>query len=98
MLRAAALGFVIAASAGCAASAGPRRVIVMDDITVGPSRQAIFIGDYDRALVSIAAVTEKELGLPRLHASLHCFPIARRSARSWNRRARRRPSRATRPP
>jgi len=46
----------------------------MDDIRVGPSRQAIFIGDYERALVSIAAVTERELGLPKLSASLHFFP------------------------
>jgi hypothetical protein len=61
-------------TAGCAASAGPPRVITMDDIRVGPSRQAIFIGDYERALVSIAAVTEKELGFPRLRASLHFCP------------------------
>lgn len=73
MLRVGAL-FLIAAAAGCTASAGPPRVITMDDIRVGPSRQAIFIGDYDRALVSIAAVTEKELGLPKLRASLHFFP------------------------
>lgn len=46
----------------------------MDDIPVGPSRQAIFIGDYNRALVSIAAVTERDLGLPKLKASLHFFP------------------------
>ncbi|MBI2189508.1 MAG: hypothetical protein HYU37_20620 [Acidobacteria bacterium] len=61
-------------AAGCAASAGPPRVIAMDDIRVGPSRQAIFIGDYERALVSIAAVTERDLHLPRLRASLHFFP------------------------
>lgn len=61
-------------AAGCAASAGTPRVIAIDDIRVGPSRQAIFIGDYDRALVSIAAVTEHELGLPKLKASLHFFP------------------------
>lgn len=77
MLRVLALAawlLLTVAAAGCAASAGPPRVISMDDIRVGPSRQAIFIGDYDRALVSIAAVTEKELGLPRLRASLHFFP------------------------
>ena len=69
-------GLLIAAlaGAGCAASSGQPRVIAIDDIRVGPSRQAIFIGDYDRALVSIAAVTERELGLPRLRASLHFFP------------------------
>lgn len=65
---------VALATAGCAASSGPPRVIAIDDIRVAPSRQAIFIGDYDRALVSIAAVTERELGLPKLKASLHFFP------------------------
>lgn len=49
-------------------------MIALDDITLDPSRQAIFIGDYDRALVSIAAVTERDLGLPKLRASLHFFP------------------------
>jgi hypothetical protein len=61
-------------AAGCAASSGQPRVIAIDDVRVGPSRQAIFIGDYDRALVSIAAVTEKDLGLPKLKASIHFFP------------------------
>lgn len=61
-------------AAGCVASSAQPRVIAIDDIRVGPSRQAIFIGDYDRALVSIAAVTEKDLGLPKLKASLHFFP------------------------
>jgi len=78
MLRAAAASLAwlpaALAAAGCAASAGSPRVIAIDDIRVGPSRQAIFIGDYDRALVSIAAVTERELGLPKLRASLHFFP------------------------
>jgi len=74
MPRVAALILLVLAAAGCAASAGTPRVIAIDDIRVGPSRQAIFIGDYDRALVSIAAVTEKELGLPKLRASLHFFP------------------------
>jgi hypothetical protein len=69
-------GWAVAAfvAAGCAASSGQPRVIAVDDVRVGPSRQAIFIGDYDRALVSIAAVTEKDLGLPKLKASLHFFP------------------------
>lgn len=65
---------VALAAVGCAASSGQPRVIAIDDIRVGPSRQAIFIGDYDRAFVSIAAVTEHELGLPKLKASLHFFP------------------------
>ncbi|MBI3047280.1 MAG: hypothetical protein HYY76_03120 [Acidobacteria bacterium] len=65
---------VALAAAGCATAPREPRVIAMDDIRVGPSRQAIFIGDYDRALVSIAAVAERELGLPRLRASLRFFP------------------------
>ena len=61
-------------AAGCAASSAQPRTIAIDDVRVAPSRQAIFIGDYDRALVSIAAVTERDLGLPALKASLHFFP------------------------
>jgi hypothetical protein len=74
MPRLAALLVLVLAAAGCATSARTPRVIAMDDIRVGPSRQAIFIGDYDRALVSIAAITERDLGLPTLRASLHFFP------------------------
>jgi len=70
----AALAFVVLVEAACAGSAARPRVIAIDDVRVAPSRQAIFIGDYDRALVSIAAVTERELGLPKLRASLHFFP------------------------
>jgi hypothetical protein len=67
----------------------------MDDIRVGPSRQAIFIGDYDRALVSIAAVTEKDLGLPKLGPRCTSSQIGTHFAPSSRRRAPRPRSRAT---
>jgi hypothetical protein len=59
-------------AAGCAAArADPPRAIVLEDIRERPSARAEFVDDYEGAMASIAAITEKDLGLPKLQGVLH---------------------------
>jgi hypothetical protein len=60
--------------AGCAARADPPRTIVLEDIRERPVRQAMFVDDYESAVVSIAAIAERDLGLPKLQGVLHLVP------------------------
>ena len=59
---------------GCAARVDPPRAIVLEDINARTQSRAEFIDDYESALVSIAAITEKDLGLPKLQGVLHLVP------------------------
>ena len=58
-------------TAACAARVDPPRAIVLEDIRARPEPRAEFVDDYESALISIAAITEKDLGLPRLQGTLH---------------------------
>jgi hypothetical protein len=58
-------------AAGCAARLEPPRAIVLEDIQARPEPRAEFVNDYEGAMASIAAITEKELGLPKLQGTLH---------------------------
>ena len=58
-------------SAGCAARLEPPRAIVLENIQARPEPRAEFVTDYEGAMASIAAITEKELGLPKLQGTLH---------------------------
>jgi hypothetical protein len=62
-------------AAGCAASRSePPRTIVLEDIRERPVRQAMFVDDYEGAVVSIAAIAERDLGLPKLRGVLQLLP------------------------
>jgi hypothetical protein len=56
---------------GCAARVDPPRAIVLEDIRARPESRAEFVNDYESAMISIAAITEKDLGLPKLQGVLH---------------------------
>jgi hypothetical protein len=71
------LAFLCAASltaTGCASASGQARTIVLEEIRVRAATQAAFVDSYERALVSIAAITQRDLGLPRLQGVLHLVP------------------------
>lgn len=56
----------------CAASlAAAQRSITIEAIDARPERRAEFVDDYEGAMASIAAITEKDLKLPRLQGTLH---------------------------
>lgn len=59
---------------GCATLPAQPRVIALDEIRGLPVARAAWITDYERALISIAAVTERDLGLPALRAVLRFYP------------------------
>jgi hypothetical protein len=59
------------AASGCAARVDPPRTITLETIQARPEPRAEFVDDYEVAMASIAAITEKELGLPRLQGTLH---------------------------
>lgn len=61
-------------TAACAARVDPPRAIVLDQIQARPASRAEFVHDYEGAMISIAAITERELGLPRLQGVLHLVP------------------------
>ncbi len=58
-------------TACCAARADPPRAIVLDTLSARPEPRAEFVNDYESAMASIAAITEKELRLPKLQGTLH---------------------------
>lgn len=58
----------------CAARVDPPRAIVLETISARPEPRAEFVDDYEGAMASIAAITEKELGLPKLQGTLHLVP------------------------
>ena len=47
---------------------------MLEDIRARPVRQATFVDDYEGALISIAAITERDLGLPKLQGVLELVP------------------------
>ena len=59
------------ATAACAARVDPPRAIVLEQIQTRPEPRAEFVNDYEGAMASIAAITEKELGLPKLQGTVH---------------------------
>ena len=61
-------------AAGCAARLDPPRTIALENIRARPVQQAAFVNDYESALVSIAAITERDLGLPKLQGVLQLVP------------------------
>jgi hypothetical protein len=76
-------------TAGCAARVDTPRAIVLEDISARTESRAEFIDDYESALISIAAITEKDLGLPKLRGVLRLVPdreafqIVRHFRRTW---------------
>ena len=62
------------ASASCAARVEQPRTIALEDIRARPEPRAEFVDDYEGALASIAAVVERDLGLPKLQGTLHLVP------------------------
>jgi hypothetical protein len=59
---------------GCATRTTHARDITLENIHASPAREASSIDNYDRALISIAAITEQDLGLPKLRGVLHLVP------------------------
>ena len=49
----------------------PQRTITLEAIESRPERRAEFVNDYEAAMASIAAITEKDLKLPKLQGTLH---------------------------
>jgi len=62
------------ASASCAARVEQPRTIAIQDIRARPEPRAEFVDDYEGALASIAAVVERDLGLPKLQGTVHLVP------------------------
>jgi hypothetical protein len=62
------------ASVSCAARVEHPRTIALQDIRARPEPRAEFVDDYEGALASIAAVVERDLGLPKLQGMLHLVP------------------------
>ena len=58
-------------TASCAARGAPPRAIVLEQIQARPEPRAEFVDAYESAMAAIAAITEKELGLPKLQGTLH---------------------------
>lgn len=58
-------------TASCAARVDPPRTIVLDQLQARPEPRAEFVDDYEGAMASIAAITEKELGLPKLQGTVY---------------------------
>src|SRR5688500_16027263 len=68
---------VAALVAVACASAPPQtqpRAIVLEQIRARPQSQAAFVDSYDEALASIAAIAERDLGLPKLTGVLNLLP------------------------
>lgn len=61
-------------AAACASTPGGLRAISLGEIRGRPGEQSKGIADEERVLVSIAAVMERDLGLPELRAALHFYP------------------------
>ena len=55
----------------CAARVDPPRAIDLAQIQARPEPRAEFVNDYESAMASIAAITENELGLPKLQGTVH---------------------------
>jgi hypothetical protein len=49
-------------------------MIALQEIRARPEPRAEFVDDYEGALASIAAVVERDLGLPKLQGMLHLVP------------------------
>lgn len=64
----------LAAATACAARVEPARTIVLEDIRANPAPQAAFVESYESALVSIAAIAEHDLGLPKLEGVVELVP------------------------
>ena len=60
--------------AGCAARAELPRTIDVATIQARPAPRAEFVDDYEGALASIAAITERDLHLPKAQGALHLVP------------------------
>jgi len=58
-------------TASCAARVDPPRAIAFEQIQARAEPRAEFVDDYEGAMASIAAITEKDLGLPKLQGTLH---------------------------
>lgn len=69
-----ALGFGLLAAACASTPGGGPRAISLDEIRARPVEPSKGIADDERVLVSIAAVMERDLGLPELRAALHFYP------------------------
>lgn len=60
-------------SAAACASAGGPTVLSITDVRAPSVRVGAWIDTYDSAVVSIAAIAERDLGLPAIHASLYFY-------------------------
>jgi hypothetical protein len=67
------LGFGLLVSA-CASTPGGPRAISLAEIRGRSVEHSTGIADDERALISIATVMERDLGLPELRATLHFYP------------------------
>src|SRR5688500_13275795 len=66
--------FLSLLASGCAATTTGPMVISMADVRASPVRVGEWIGGYDSALASIAAIMERDLSLPEAHATLYFYP------------------------
>jgi hypothetical protein len=57
----------------CAASVTGPVVLSIPDVRASPVRSGALITGYDLAVVSIAAIMERDLGLPKVQAALHFY-------------------------
>ena len=62
-----------AAAAACTASTGGPVVLSIPDVRAQSVRVGAWIDTYDTAVVSIAAIMERDLGLPAIQASLYFY-------------------------
>jgi len=64
--------FLVIASA-CAGRASGPVVLSIPEVRVSPVRNGEWITGYDLAVASIAAIMERDLGLPKVQAALHVY-------------------------
>ena len=62
------------AAGGCAARASGPRVLSTTALQARPTIEGAWISDYDTALVSIARIMQRDLGLPVVPVDLYFYP------------------------
>ena len=60
-------------ASGCAATTAGPDVLSIPDVRASPVRVGEWIESYDSAVVSIAAIMERDLGLPDVRAALYFY-------------------------
>jgi hypothetical protein len=70
----ACLSGVVSLSGACAPATSGPAVLSIPEVRASPVRSGELITGYDLAVVSIAAIMERDLGLPSVQASLYFYP------------------------